>query len=184
MITKMVLVPAESQTGGAEEPIVEPEPEQNPMDIDMKKRIERNPQKIQRLLKIILKIALNNSYTDNLEIRDIDGNPITDSNISDLLNSAISNQKVLIGEKDFIRLLFESNVDPKLIINENMRNQLINYKPKKPKPPPVQPTIDRPIPRKRKIEDSEENANKQRIVDKSDVHPWDMPLGENDDEFT
>ena len=143
--TKMVLVPADSQnivnekanynqTGGNELP-----PEN--LVIEKHKRIERNPEKIQKLLKIALKIALNNAYDENFNIKDSKGNPVSDSDIALLLNSAISPQRLLIGEEDFIRVLYESKVDPNWIVNENIRSKLLNYypKPKFTSPPPPQP---------------------------------------------
>src|ERR1700712_1328342 len=139
--TKMVLVPADSQTGGNEEL-----PEDN-LVIEKSKRIERNPQKIQRLLKIALKIASKNAYDEDFKIKDINGHPISDSDITVLLNSAISPQKLLVGESDFVRLLYEAKVEPSWIVNENMRSKLLNYNPKPPNSPnpPSPPNIPSPV---------------------------------------
>ncbi|RWS26471.1 hypothetical protein B4U80_02435 [Leptotrombidium deliense] len=60
-------------------------------------------------LKIILKLAKINAYDENGRIRDKSGTFI--ENIS----------RVLLAEKEFIDLLNEANIDPELIINDNVR---------------------------------------------------------------
>ena len=212
--TKMVLVPAESQNmifdkqnysqfGGNELP-----PEN--LIIEKPKRIDRNPEKIQKLLKIALKIALNNAYDENFNIKDSNGNPVSDSDIALLLNSAISPQRLLIGEEDFIRVLYESKVDPNWIVNENIRSKLLNYYPKPkftPPPPPQPPNIGPPPPQEPIIQtipqpsiqtfpkapsiisEPTKKANKRK-ADMEITNPkknrqtqaWDVPLPEGDDD--
>ena len=183
---KMVLVPADSQVGGNEIP-----PEN--LVIEKTKRIERNPEKIQRLLKIALKIASLDAYDEDFKIKDSNGNPIEDSDIVALLNNAISNQKLLVGENDFIRLLFEAKVDPNWIVNENMRSKLLNYRPMntRPKQPPPEQTIPKYIhtstppnrpqtpnePTKRKGEETIKVNKKQKPV-----QAWEVPLPEDGDD--
>ena len=131
MITKMVLVPAESQTGGALDESEKVNENVAEMPLETRpKRIERSPDKIRKLLKIALKIARSNAYNEDFQIKDFKGMPISESDITALLNSAISSQKKLVGEEDFIRILYESKVDPTWIVNENMRSKLLNYRPK------------------------------------------------------
>ena len=112
------------------------------------KRIERDLDKIQKLLRIVLKIALYNGYNEDFNIHDSNGNIISDSDICTLLNYALTPQKVLIGENDFIRVLYESDVNPYWIVNENVRARLLNYRgprnPPKDSPPPPSPTAPRP----------------------------------------
>ena len=190
---KMVLVPADSQIGGNEIP-----PEN--LVIEKPKRIERNPEKIQRLLRIALKIASLDAYDEDFKIKDSNGSPIEDSDIVALLNNAISSQKLLVGENDFIRLLFEAKVDPNWIVNENMRSKLLNYRPintrpkqppkEPPKPPPEQ-TVPKQIytsappnmpqtpnePTKRKVEETIKVNKKQKPV-----QAWEVPLPEDGDD--
>ena len=189
---KMVLVPVDSQVGGNELPAEN-------LVIEKPKRIERNPEKIQRLLKIALKIASLDAYDEDFKIKDSNGNPIEDSDIVALLNNAISNQKLLVGENDFIRLLFEAKVDPNWIVNENMRSKLLNYRPSntRPKQPPKEPpkppeqTIPEQIhtsappnipqtpnlPTKRKGEETIKVNKKQKPV-----QAWEVPLPEDGDD--
>ena len=200
--TKMVLVPADSQTGGNELP-----PEN--LVIEKQKRIERNPEKIQKLLKIALKIALNNAYDENFNIKDSKGNPVSDSDIALLLNSAISPQRLLIGENDFIRVLYESKVDPNWIVNENIRSKLLNYYPIEnfTPPPPQPPNIGPPPPQEPIIQtipqpsiqtvpkspsiisEPIKKANKRKAdMEKTNpkrsrpIQAWDIPLPEEDDD--
>jgi hypothetical protein len=142
---KFVLVPSESVSDPSD-PNTNTEP--NPPE---KKRIERDAKKLRKLLNIILKIGLNNSYTEDFEIKDKFGKPIRDSDISALLNHAIIPQKILVGENDFIRILYDSKVDPNWIVNENLRLKLLNYRPthqspprSPPKSPPPKPTTPPP----------------------------------------
>ena len=154
-VSKMVLVP--EQHGGNE-------------SIDQPKRIDRNPEKIQRLLKIVLKIAMNNAYDEDFKIKDSEGKPISDSDITTLLNNAISPQKILVGESDFVRVLYESGVDPNWIVNENLRSKLLNYRPSNKPHPKPEININ-----KRKIEDTEDTSRKKTT-------PWETPLPDSDDD--
>ena len=160
---KMVLVPADSQTGGAGETSTDTSIDTIPTDnlVIEKKRIERSPEKIQKLLRIALKIASINAFNENFEINDLNGIPIPNSDITKLLNNAISAQKILVGEKDFIRLLHEANVDPNWIVNENLRSKLLNYR----------PTL------KRKLD------KKTDEVSKKSKNSWDIPLPDDDDDL-
>ena len=132
---KMVLVPEDSFKsknmigGNIEQPEV----------MNKKRRIERDSGKIHNLMRIVLKIAENNSYDDNFKLKGSDGRPIEDSDIVSLLMNAITHEKVLKGEKDFIRILYESKVNPQWIINEKMRSKLENYKQPRYIQPPTLP---------------------------------------------
>ena len=101
------------------------------------KRIERDLDKMQKLLNIVLKIALRNGYNEEFTINDRFGNPISDTDIAALLNNALSHEKILVGEKDFIRLLYESNVNPYCIVNETVRAKLLSYRPTGPQNAPT-----------------------------------------------
>jgi hypothetical protein len=82
-------------------------------------------EKLTKQIKIILKLAKVNGYDADLRIRGEGENFINNSNIINLLADATSASKVLIGYNEFIRLLYEANVEPELIINENVKYQLI-----------------------------------------------------------
>lgn len=93
-----------------------------------KKRIERDIDKFHKLLNIVLKIAINRAYNEDYSINDEYGEKVAGSNIVSHLNNALSPGKILIGEENFIRILYESDIDPKWIVNENIREKLINFK--------------------------------------------------------
>ena len=84
--------------------------------------------KIHRFIKVILKLARTVGYDEDLRIKLNNGKYLEKSNIVDLLTHAMSVGKVLYGENEFIRLLAESEVDPDLIINDNVRLKLVQYK--------------------------------------------------------
>lgn len=110
------------------------------------KRIERDGEKIIRLIKIALKIAKINSYDDELRIIGHNGEYVEGSNLADLLKYVLTSQKIIIGENEFIKILHDANVDPQWITNENVRARLIglknsNIKRKRhPTPPPLPPS--------------------------------------------
>ena len=83
--------------------------------------------KIHRFIKIILKLARTIGYDEDLRIKLRSGKYLEKSNIVDLLTHAMSAGKVLYGEDEFVELLADSNVDPNLIINDNVRNKLIQF---------------------------------------------------------
>ena len=84
--------------------------------------------KIHRFIKVILKLARNVGYDDELRIKLSNGKYLEKTNIIDLLTHAMSIGKVLYGENEFIELLSNSNIDPDLIINENVKLKLIQFK--------------------------------------------------------
>ena len=84
--------------------------------------------KIHRFIKVILKLARTTGYDENLRIKLKNGQYLEKSNIVDLLTNSMSMGKVLHGEKEFIELLANSEVDPDLIINDNVRLKLIQFK--------------------------------------------------------
>ena len=79
-------------------------------------------------MKILLKLAKINGYDLVGRVRNKNGSFINDSDLLDLINDAMSHGKLLLGQSEFINLLYEANVEPDLIINENIKAkcQLIN----------------------------------------------------------
>ncbi len=102
---------------------------QTPNYFHKDKKFDKDLDKTHRLLNIILKIAAIEGYDSNFHIYDSNGNPIMNSDIVVLLNNALTNGKVLNGENEFIRLLYEAQVDPHMIINEHVKAKLLNFDP-------------------------------------------------------
>src|SRR6266705_59605 len=133
---KMVLVPeVMSQTTTSLEPPIPP---------PIKKRPEMD--RFHKILKIVLRIALHNAYNEDFRVLDKSGRPVSESDIAALINHALSTQKLLIGEDDFVRILYEAKVDPDWIVNENVRAKLRSYRTQRqpprqspPRSPPSQP---------------------------------------------
>lgn len=82
-------------------------------------------EKLSKLLRIILKIAIINGYDDDGRIRDENGDIIYQSDLVSLLQKAMSYEKVLIGRNEFIHLLYKAKVPPDLIVNDDMRTRLL-----------------------------------------------------------
>jgi hypothetical protein len=133
-IRKLVLVPADSmrhQKGYGEPPedsgLANDEQASAPSGNDKthKKRIERDIDKIRKLILIILKLAKHNSYNENFEIYNKNGSVIRDTDIVSLLNNALTFQRNLIGLDRFVEILHEANVDPNWIVNDNIKAKLL-----------------------------------------------------------
>jgi hypothetical protein len=126
---KMILVPSESvQTS---KPMMAKQAPYFTSDANEDKenrKIDKNIDKIRRLLHIVLRLAEIKGYYLDGRINNLRGEPIKDSDIVALINNALSQGKVLVGESDFIQLLHKAGVDADLIINENVKNKLINLK--------------------------------------------------------
>lgn len=92
------------------------------------KKLKTHPflEKLINQLKIILKLAKIDAYDTSLRIKNNRGEFIEHSNIINLLQNATVLAKVLVGQDDFISLLFKAKVEPELIANENIRAKLIN----------------------------------------------------------
>jgi len=126
---KLVLVPADSmrsQTGFGEPNTSGSDQSEVITDKNIsKKRIERDIDKIRKLILIILKIAKHNAYNENFEIFNKDGKVIRDSDIVGLLNNALTYQKNLIGLDRFVEILHEARVDPNWIVNDSIKAKLL-----------------------------------------------------------
>ena len=119
---KIVLIKPLNQRGGSlEEGSIESE-------VKTDKIKTKIYDKIHRFIKVILKLARSVGYDEDLRIKLKNGKYLEKTNIVDLLTHAMSVGKVLYGENEFIDLLHESNVDPELIINDNVRLKLLRLK--------------------------------------------------------
>lgn len=79
-----------------------------------------------RELKLVLKIAFAKGYDENGRLIDSNGQVVANSDIGTLIGHALSHGKALVGESEFIQLLKRANVDPELILNENLKLKLVN----------------------------------------------------------
>lgn len=126
MAKKVTLVPP-SQTGGSDENSGEIS-----IPIEKTDKIKlKIYDKIHRFIQLSLQLANHKAYDEQNRIKTESGNYLEKSNLVDLLTQAMSPGKVLHGEQEFIALLSRCNVDPDLILNDNMKSKLINMKTKK-----------------------------------------------------
>ena len=120
-----LVMPELSQEGGSAENGV------SNIDVNTNERFNKIKnkiyEKIHRFIIVILKLAKMNCYDDFLRIKSENGDFLDKSNIVDLLTNSMTVGKILYGEDQFIVLLSKAKVDPKLILNENVRNKLIEY---------------------------------------------------------
>ena len=127
-ISKMVAIPADMETSIGNNLTEESEILNN--SIVKKTRTQRrgfaNTLEKIRIMKILLKLAKINGYDLVGRVRNKNGSFINDSDLLDLINDAMSHGKLLIGQSEFINLLYEANVEPDLIINENIKAKLLN----------------------------------------------------------
>ena len=87
---------------------------------------QKSLDKISFIINSVLKLAKINGYNAQGQILVKDGNIIQNSNIINLLEYSMKPGKLLIGEEDFIHLLFKAKVEPEQIINANVRTKLLN----------------------------------------------------------
>ena len=182
---KVTYVPATNQQiGGGEEEFV-PVSGTFVSNVEKKTDVIKSKiyDKIHRFIKIILKLAKNVGYDSDLQIKLSNGTYLKKSNIVDLLTHAMSVGKVLYGENEFIQLLADSNVDPSLIINDNVKLKLIQFKNK------IKNVVQKKA-EKRKIiyekdlsEDDDDNDSpprlkKRKIVDDKVISEDDSELSE------
>jgi hypothetical protein len=91
------------------------------------KRVRNKPfEKLAKILKIVLGLAQVNGYDVIGRIKTKNGDFLDKSNVIDLIIHSMSYGKELIGETEFINLLFEANISPTLIVNENIKKKLAN----------------------------------------------------------
>ncbi|MDI9312885.1 MAG: hypothetical protein QM535_21930 [Limnohabitans sp.] len=87
---------------------------------------ERQHIKMINLLRIMSRLANIHGYDENGKILDRSGKYMDQTDIAVLLLNAMSPGKLIIGEDEFIYLLKKANVNPDLILNENVRYKLLN----------------------------------------------------------
>lgn len=150
-------------------------------------------EKLLRIIKIVLKLASVDGYDSEGRVKH-DGNAVAGSSIVVLLNHAMSFGHALIGEEAFIRKLKEANIDPDLIVNQNVKNKLLNPsetripQPKDPvirtervqfqSNPDVELQANVEQLRKRKLEESEEEESTNKRLRKDNALEdigWEVP---------
>ena len=103
---------------------------ENEANESVKPKINTFKEKVQlkmfNLLRVMAKLANINGYDEEGRIKDNTGHVVEKSDIAILLLNAMSPGKLVIGENDFIYLLKKANVNPDLILNENVKFKLQN----------------------------------------------------------
>lgn len=79
-------------------------------------------------LDIALRLGRIKGYDDTRRILGSDGNYMTGSDVSMLIEEAVTPKRVLVGMEDFIKLLAKANVNPDSILNDNVKKKLIIHK--------------------------------------------------------
>lgn len=127
---KMMIIPADSLKsrnmigGGNAEEVSEAALVVDKAVLQPKKILLNAGDKILRSIKIALKLALINCYDDKGRLLNENGKIVENSDLGYLLNYAMTPGRVLNGEQEFIDALYKANVDPELLINDNVRSKL------------------------------------------------------------
>ena len=116
---KMLAMPADSENSFKSEEI---EVKSN----SPKKKVNVFFDKITRIMKIFLRLANIKGYDLIGRVRDSNGNFMKDSDIISLISHSLTHGKLLLGQNEFINLLYEAKIEPELIINENVKSRLLN----------------------------------------------------------
>lgn len=132
-----------------------------PITTDSKKQSNKYSDRLMRQLQIILKLAKINGYDIGGRIRNQKGQYLDNSSILHLLSHSMTSSRVLVGEQEFIDLLYEANIEPDTLLNDNVRAKLFkryNLENTNKAPEPVvtqtvEPEVN--ISRKRPIEEPE-----------------------------
>ena len=117
---KMMALPAETENS-IQTQIVEKNEIQT-----SKKKNNSFIDKLSRIMKIFLKLANIKGYDIIGRVRNGNGDFVNDSDIIALINHSLTHGKLLLGQNEFINLLFEAKIEPELIINENIKSKLLN----------------------------------------------------------
>lgn len=82
--------------------------------------------KLVNSLMIALRLAPLSAYDEQNRIKKLDGSVIENSNIISLITNALSPGKNLLGQEEFVKWLKKADIDPSIIVNENIRVRLMN----------------------------------------------------------
>ena len=132
------------------------------------------------ILKIALILANKRAYNDKLQIKRRDGSFNQDSDLIKLLGLTQNKVKNITGLYDFIQQLQASKIDPDLILNENIKDKLIAFKDKQPKP-----LINRKINKAKRalnidLDESTSKFNKKskKLMNRNS---WEIPFTESEE---
>lgn len=89
---------------------------------------QKNPDRVVSLLKIALHLNKSRNFNNSGNLLDESGGVIPKTNIYQLIKTAATPGRLLTGQHEFIRILHNNGVPPELILNETIRNMLINFK--------------------------------------------------------
>lgn len=117
---KLRILPCEQVGGGKEKTSRRPRP---PKNFRGSLFLRNTPE-----LDIALRLGRIKGYDHARRILGSDGTYISGSDISMLIEEAMTPKRVLVGMDDFIKLLAKANVDPDSILNDNIKKKLVNYK--------------------------------------------------------
>ena len=164
-----------------------------------RKKSKRIPAGIRQanLIKLALYLANVKAFDHEFHIKQENGSFNLDSNLVKLLNFTQTRVRSQYGIDDLVRHMAAANVDPNLIINEMVRQRLIELKnmrrPHSRPPPPPSISTDNGSPRKRRLvidEDvnqeikSEEDHQMETLQDlerRANESLWQIPFSEEDD---
>jgi hypothetical protein len=117
---KMVINDAEN------EHVIPPSDIQN-RSVGTKRKNHRSPfERLYKQLKIILKLAKIDAYDINGHIKNADGSFMQNSDILHLITHVMNPRRLLIGETEFINLLYKAGVEADLIANDNVKSRLLS----------------------------------------------------------
>ena len=77
---------------------------------------------------IILRLGRIKGYDERRRILCSDGAYMDGSDVTMLMDEAMTPKRVLKGLEDFIKLLAKAKVDPDIIQNDNIKSKLVAYK--------------------------------------------------------
>lgn len=127
---KMTLVPY--QEGGAgEEFVTAPSGATNTTSVASRPKAKSNSirsyalQRQSKMLQVVLKLAVAGAYDSNGEMTTSDGKQV---NVIPLILHCFTPGKTILGMDDFIQVMSEAGVDPELVINENVREMLLQHR--------------------------------------------------------
>ena len=87
---------------------------------------QKNIEKLNFIIELALKFAKINGYDEKGRIIGKNGEVIQNSNIINLFEYSMKDGKLLVGEDEFVHLLYKAKIDPENITNINIKNKLLN----------------------------------------------------------
>lgn len=89
-----------------------------------KRFVGRSPDKLLKIIKLILKLAKIEGYNEEGHIKSKNGGFASNSDLARLAIQAMTPSRLYFGEDDFINLLYEAKIYPEDIINDNYKAKL------------------------------------------------------------